>query len=168
MPLRFGNQLASDSDRLLVFAPRDWAADTLPAAQCLVLRKPPPRLMEVTRDTGHKIRDTQHGCVLKRCVSISRVWIPHNSSNDYFFWLGPPFTDNAMLLGQLQLDQSSVSLPHFCLVVFFEEGSWLLACGFLLQPRNAFRSVGFRSVAPYGSSLIQSSCSTFWLQMVKE
>ena len=50
---RFGNQVASDSDCLLVFASRDWTIpiEDLPIC-CLVLRKQPPRLIDITRDTG--------------------------------------------------------------------------------------------------------------------
>lgn len=49
---RFGNQVASDSDCLLVFASRDWTIPIEDLLCCLVLRKQPPRLIDITRDTG--------------------------------------------------------------------------------------------------------------------
>lgn len=57
MDLMFGNQVASDSDCLLVFASRDWTIPTedLPIC-CLVLRKQPPRLIDITRDRFQRQR----------------------------------------------------------------------------------------------------------------
>jgi len=50
MDLMFGNQVASDSDCLLVFASRDWTIPIEDLLCCLVLRKQPPRLIDITRD----------------------------------------------------------------------------------------------------------------------
>lgn len=57
MDLMFGNQVASDSDCVLVFASRDWTIPTedLPIC-CLVLRKQPPRLIDITRDRFQRQR----------------------------------------------------------------------------------------------------------------
>lgn len=57
MDLMFGNQVASDSDCLLVFASRDWTIpiEDLPIC-CLVLRKQPPRLIDITRDRFQRQR----------------------------------------------------------------------------------------------------------------